>query len=194
MVLGHALEVEPAGLGAGRILERLHVVIRHHPVHAVIHARHAIAVHRTHVDVPILQPALHLFDLGLLRIPDLLSQFGDLRVDVTLRENHLRHLEGLLMMRNHHGCELDVGHVEAVTGRRRVAIRHAAVAAAVAVVAVAVAAHHAVARRASNEAEGGDDERRRGEEISFTEHGCALLIERRRMPGCPGIRATSGCW
>ena len=98
-------------------------------------------------------------------------------------------------MRNHHGRELDVGHVEAVAGRRRVAIRHAAVVAVVAVAPVApVAAHHAVASRASDEAEGGDDERRRDDEISFTEHGCALLIERRRMPGCPGIRATSGCW
>ena len=90
--------------------ERGEIAGGHHAV-TVVHARHRGSPLG---DAPLGEPGAHRLDLGLLSGQDLLRERGDSRIDVGLVEHELGHVDGLLVVRNHHlhehlvrGADLD---------------------------------------------------------------------------------------
>jgi hypothetical protein len=57
---------------------------------------------------PLLKPRLHQLDFGALRGFDLLGEAQHAVIDAVLGEDHVGHLDGLFVVRDHHHRELHV--------------------------------------------------------------------------------------
>src|SRR5690606_3497071 len=101
----HSVEIGAHGLG-----HHVHLVVGHHAVGSV-HAVHAVGSGR--VDVPVVEPGVHLVDLGSLGGVDLLRE-GDHGRIVTVGNHQFGHLDGLFVVRDHALYEGDVGVVHVV--------------------------------------------------------------------------------
>jgi hypothetical protein len=106
MVGHHHLEEQPIELGARGRFELSHLSITHHPgVGGVVHLPSGLDVL-----APFGQPAGHLLDLGALGGLDAARQIFD-AVAPGSGGGELGHLNGLLVVRDHHLSELDIGAV-----------------------------------------------------------------------------------
>ena len=113
----HALE-----LAGGCRAESRHVIVGHHSVVRV--AGHLVARVRVDGDVPFRQPRLHLIDFRLLCGANRIGEIGELGRDLPARD-HVGHLQGLLVVRDHALHEGNVGLVvrRAVGRLARLALR-----------------------------------------------------------------------
>jgi hypothetical protein len=118
----HAVEEQLARLDALRVLQRGHLVRRHHSHRVAAIAFHvvaAVAFVRRGRDSPLTQPVLHLLDLGGLRGLDLGGQVDDPGVDALLGQHDVAHLDRLLVVRDHALGESGVRVVVIRTARGR---------------------------------------------------------------------------
>ena len=132
VVQDHALEPESVERGALRVGKGGHVGGGHHPHRVVIH----VAVVHLAVDglgAPLLEPRVHVRDLGGLRGLDARREILHRRTRLARRiEGKISHLHGLLMVRDHLLREHHVGlttraHLTGIVGRALVVMPHAAV-------------------------------------------------------------------